>query len=185
MTSKIIAILLLISAVSATGNPRLFDASWRAAITPEATFVRPTPRTGETHGINQGIKLYTHMPNKHYAFVDYAPLGTNSLVGWWRGEDNAEDDSSYGHDGTWGGTAAYTDGRFGRAFDLDGSSYIDTGSETIGDGLFAESNRSWTVSAWANFAADGAVVARASGTEATRTFYFLRGSGVLQIYLRG
>jgi hypothetical protein len=133
MTSKIIAILLLISAVSATGNPRLFDASWRAAITPEATFVRPTPRTGETHGINQGIKLYTHMPNKHYAFVDYAPLGTNSLIGWWRGEDNATDDSSYGHDGTWGGTAAYADGRFGRAFDFDGASYVASTNVVLSD----------------------------------------------------
>jgi len=93
-------------------------------------------------------------------------------VAWWRGEDNALD-SAGTNDGTWSGTEAYADGVVGRAFDFDGSSWVDTGSSTIGDGLFAASDRRWSVSVWAKVAynASGVVVVRGSSAVSTRTFH--------------
>jgi hypothetical protein len=55
------------------------------------------------------------------------PLGTLGWTpkrtipgGWWKAEDNALDSSGNGYHGTWIGTAAYGDGKVGRAFSFDG-----------------------------------------------------------------
>jgi len=45
------------------------------------------------------------------------------LVGQWRGESNAKDSSGVA-DGVWTGTEQYADGRLGKAFLFDGSSYV-------------------------------------------------------------
>ncbi len=46
------------------------------------------------------------------------------LVGWWRGEGNALDDSGLGNHGTWTGTEAYALAQHGRGMRGDGSSYV-------------------------------------------------------------
>jgi hypothetical protein len=53
-----------------------------------------------------------------------------------------------------------------------GGQWLDTGSETIGDGLFAGSDRRWTVSVWAklNQTGDGIVLARAGSTATSQSF---------------
>lgn len=45
------------------------------------------------------------------------------LVGQWRGESNAQDSSGVAN-GVWTGSEQYTDGRLGKAFSFDGSSYV-------------------------------------------------------------
>lgn len=53
------------------------------------------------------------------------PLPSDGLIAWWRAENNGLD-SIGNHHGTWTATPAYTAGRVGYAFDLDGSRYLET-----------------------------------------------------------
>jgi hypothetical protein len=55
-----------------------------------------------------------------------------------------------------------------------GGQWLDTGSETIGDGLFAGSDRRWTVSIWVKYTSrSSAIIGRAGATGSSRTFYVL------------
>lgn len=65
----------------------------------------------------------TGFSGQHYSFVNF----DDSLVGWWRGEDNTNDESGNDRNGTWVGTPNYTSGKFGRAFTFDGSNAVDVG----------------------------------------------------------
>jgi hypothetical protein len=136
-----------------------------------------TPTNNATTATNVAVKLHTRAVGEHYAFVDYAPLGTNSLVGWWRGEDDAEDDSSYGHDGTWSGTAAYADGRFGRAFDFNVTpfNFVSVSTSNM-------SHQAGTISAWfrrdsVNGTTDNYILS-ARPVTAGRYYLYTRGSAI-------
>lgn len=80
---------------------------------PTVAFTGATPDnasvvTGDTVQIDMAS---TDTRSGHYAFVDM----DNDLLGWWRFEGNADDDSSYNSDGLWSGTEAYGSGKFGDA----------------------------------------------------------------------
>ena len=96
------------------------------------------------------------------------------LDAWYRADGNTNDASGNGVNATWNiGTAKYADGKYGQAFDFDNTNAMTTGSETIGDGLFAGSDRRWTVSFWAKIPAGdsrGSIIARDSGTSPSWNF---------------
>jgi hypothetical protein len=52
-----------------------------------------------------------------------------------------------------------------------GGQWLDTGSETIGDGLFAGADRRWTVSFWCKATTSGTYIGRAGGEISLRTFH--------------
>jgi hypothetical protein len=62
-------------------------------------------------GLDSGV-----LDVNHYAFVDW----NNSLVGWWRGEGNALDESGNENNGTWNGTESYIPGKFGQVMEFNG-----------------------------------------------------------------
>ncbi len=66
-----------------------------------------------------------------------------SLAGYWEGEGDANDSSSNGNHGTFVGGARYGEGKVGKAFDFNGSSYVDApDSERLNP------TRSITLTAW-------------------------------------
>jgi hypothetical protein len=74
----------------------------------------------------------------------YAPQPAG-LVGWWRAEGDARDQSAGGHHGAFVGTAQYAPGKVGQAFRLDGTNYVrvdDAPAWRFGSGAF-------TVELWA------------------------------------
>ncbi len=91
------------------------------------------------------VNLSTPSPSgieDSYCFIDWK----DSLIGWWRGENNALDSSSKGNHGTLYGATNYGDGKFGRAFNFPASAdYVDCGGED--DYLFGE-NDSFTIACW-------------------------------------
>jgi len=81
-------------------------------------------------------------PGPAYAFIDWE----DSLVGWWRGEGNANDLSSAGNNGTFKGNATTASGIFGQAFSFAASTdYIDVGDA---NDLDFRPDDSFTVSMW-------------------------------------
>ena len=74
----------------------------------------------------------------HYAFLNF----NNSLVGWWRGENNANDSSGNGNNGQWTGGDSYVDGQFGQAFNFNGSEYIQSNLDPM------DFSKNFTVSAF-------------------------------------
>jgi len=82
-----------------------------------------------------------------YAFVNW----DNSLVGWWRGDGNSLDSSSYGHtgvikeDGIPIGPKYATDSRFGQAFTFSEGQHLDL---SCPDHLNFQSDDSFTVALW-------------------------------------
>jgi hypothetical protein len=56
------------------------------------------------------------------------PTCPDSMVGYWKGDGNANDEKGL-NNGTWTGTIAYNpNGKVGQAFDLNGANYIDLGN---------------------------------------------------------
>ena len=67
-----------------------------------------------------------------------------SMVAWWKGEQNADDSSSSGiHDGTWSGNAAYGSGKMGQAFEFKGSNFI-----TVSDASALDITDTLTIEGW-------------------------------------
>ena len=64
--------------------------------------------SGTITGNSIFVNLTTSDTSNHYSFVDF----DNSLIGWWRGESNANDDIGL-HNASWVGTAIYGAGKFG------------------------------------------------------------------------
>ncbi|MCK5063045.1 MAG: hypothetical protein KAR23_03890, partial [Candidatus Aenigmarchaeota archaeon] len=105
-------------------------------ILPDIYFVQPTPNNGNITGNNYAyINVTTNDTNNITAFIDW----NNSLVGWWRfneeiGENSTffRDWSTYGNNGTNGSNPVYTiDGKFGKALNFDGSDdYVDCGNDS-------------------------------------------------------
>ena len=78
-----------------------------------------------------------------YGFVDW----DDSLVGWWRAEDNTNDESRHANHGTFTGDAHIVDtGKYGKAFSFDG----DGDSVNIGDkdAFDLHNTDSFTLSVW-------------------------------------
>ena len=88
------------------------------------SFVSPTPADGSSISTSYiSVHLsYFGLTSPYYSFVNL----DNSLVGWWRGENDASD-SAGTYDGAWVGTSSYSNGVFGKAFSFDGTNYIDAG----------------------------------------------------------
>jgi hypothetical protein len=112
-------------------------------------------------------------PNS-YGFINWE----NSLVGWWRAEGNADDESGNGNHGTFVGNATIISGRFGQAFSFDGNGdYVDLGDKEE----FDFSNKdSFTVSVWVyklDTTEDGILV---KGDNNLRYMFSYRSYGVWQ-----
>ncbi|MBU1022941.1 LamG domain-containing protein, partial [bacterium] len=115
---------------------------------PEILFVTPTPADNSFMSKNSTyINVSSSDANDHYSFVDW----DNSLVGWWRMDDDASVGENDTHVYDWSGKGnngtAYNDaspttaGRFGGGFEFDGyADYISVGN------IGAEDN--WTISVW-------------------------------------
>jgi hypothetical protein len=101
-----------------------------------------------------------------------------NLDAWYRAENTPNDASGAGVNASWVGTAAYAAGKFGRALSFNGSSFVNTSSTTIGNGLFAASDRRWTVALWSlhSVATTQTVMARSGATPGNRTFQWYYGS---------
>ena len=111
-------------------------------IYPAINFTSPTPSDGSSQfGDSIYVNISSNDTNQHYVVNNF----DNSLVGWWRGENGAEDESGYGNDGTFNGNAqTVSNGKFGKGFEFDGNTgYIQT-AEPI-----ALAGKSYTLSAWA------------------------------------
>jgi|GEM_PF-579776 len=81
-------------------------------------------------------------PSAIYAFIDW----NDSLVGWWRGEGNANDSSQFGNHGAFVGNATTASGVFGQAFSFGSTTdYVNLKNP---DELQFGSDRSFTVSMW-------------------------------------
>ncbi len=65
------------------------------------------------------------------------------LVGEWRFDDNTNDSSGYGNNGTMSGDPSYVEGMFGKALEFDGNDYINCGNN---DGLI--NSEEMTIEAW-------------------------------------
>jgi hypothetical protein len=76
-----------------------------------------------------------------------------SLVGWWRGEGNAND-SIGANNGTWSNTPAYSSGKYGQAMSFDGSNSV----VIPGANYNSAYSGSFTLSAWIKPEADGMIV---------------------------
>ncbi len=60
-----------------------------------ASFTDPTPPDGSTVNSDPTIKVSTADPSQHYVLNNF----DSSLVGWWRGENNGNDESGLGNTG--------------------------------------------------------------------------------------
>ena len=90
-------------------------------ITPEINFTAPTS-SGTITSDAIYVNLTTSDTNEHYSFVDF----DNSLVGWWRGENNANDENG-AYNASWVGTSIYSAGKWGRAFSFNRTNgYVNT-----------------------------------------------------------
>jgi hypothetical protein len=101
-----------------------------------------TPSNGNTLDVNYfDVNIDSNISSAHYIFNNL----DSSLVGWWRGENGANDSSGNNNNGSWIGTPAYTDGNFGRAFSLSGGTddYVDVERDGLPSG-----SGPLTVSAW-------------------------------------
>ncbi|NOQ38574.1 hypothetical protein GQ472_06840, partial [archaeon] len=142
-------------------------------INPDIYFVSPTSDPDEYRNEDYAyINVTATDTNNITAFIDW----NNSLVGWWRfnnesGENNTffRDWSTYGNNATNGSSPAYVTGKFGDAMQFDGvDDYVnisDTSSLDITDAI--------TISAWIKRGETVrcAVVAKYS-TDDKRSYYF-------------
>lgn len=106
---------------------------------PTIAYASPTPADASSQTTNSvEVKLNTSdSASGHYAVTDW----NNSLIDWWRFENNTTDDSNGSFGPVWEGTAAYSSGKFGNAGSFDGTSAVATQ-------LRAPVDSSFTVSAW-------------------------------------
>jgi len=99
----------------------------------------------------------------------WTPASLNP-VAWYKGDGNALDSAST-NNGTWTGTAAYATAVNSQGFAFDGTNYVSTGSATLGNGLFAISNRTWSAAMWVKTRNQFSMpLARAGVTGNLRTF---------------
>ena len=70
-------------------------------------------------------------------------------VGIWGFEDNVQDSSGMGNDGTIHGNPQYVNGMVGKALEFDGNDWVDCGNGNFFSSVFNNSN-DFTLSAWVN-----------------------------------
>jgi hypothetical protein len=87
-----------------------------------------------------------------YGFVDW----NNSLIGWWKGNGNANDSSAVGNNGTAVGTVTYDTGEFGQCFVFATSRDYVTIPEN--DAYDLHLNDSFTIAMWVKKAANGSSI---------------------------
>jgi hypothetical protein len=80
--------------------------------------------------------------NDYYAFIDWE----DSLVGWWRWEGNASDESGNGNSGTLGASAGYTAARFGQGISVPYGQHCMTIADS--NELAFSKYESWTFAIW-------------------------------------
>jgi peptidoglycan hydrolase-like protein with peptidoglycan-binding domain len=115
-------------------------------IDPLIEFISPTPEDESTQTEDSiRVQLETSDENSgHYAITNF----DDSLIGWWRFEDNSEDDSGVSAGSVWstdgeGAGEEYGLGAYGKAGVFDGHSSFDV---TYDDAI----DSSFTIAAWVN-----------------------------------
>jgi len=108
---------------------------------PNITINNPSSDVSTENAVPFDVSIVDSLPT--YGFVDW----DDSLVGWWRAEGNANDESPYANHGTFVGDAHIVDnGKFGKAFSLDGAGdVVDIGDK---DGFDFHHTDSFTISVW-------------------------------------
>jgi len=129
---------LVLNANSTETRSLIIDAS-----APEINFTSPTPDNASTQ-TNQDVyvNLSTNDTNQHYSFLDL----DNSLLGWWRGEGNANDEMGISNGTLQGNANASSSGMFNSGFGFDGNGDYITFEGTFGGG-FTNPNK-FTIAAW-------------------------------------
>lgn len=92
---------------------------------------------------NRSQRTYSHCVGNNMVASWGTPDVLDGIVGRWTFDDSAID-SVGTNNGVWSGTAAYADGKIGKAASLDGSSYIVLSQ----DGRANFAVQEYTVSAW-------------------------------------
>jgi len=116
-----------------------YDVGTCDMVVPGIEFIEPTPDNNSLVD-NFIVNASVDETSEKYGFVDL----DNSLVGWWRMENNANDEMSL-NNGTLNGDVAYSSaGKFGGAYEFDGSGdYIN-----VLDGLRLDGASTMTWSLW-------------------------------------
>ncbi len=78
---------------------------------------------------------------------EYGEGGDKSLIGHWKLDGNALDETSYDNDGTVIGVVVTNKGKYGQAYEFDGNDYINFGDLSAFD---FNGSQSFTISAWIN-----------------------------------
>ncbi|UZE93949.1 MAG: right-handed parallel beta-helix repeat-containing protein [Candidatus Pacearchaeota archaeon] len=101
-------------------------------VNPNIEFVSPTPGNGTTRSEDYiYVNVTTSDTSDHYAVLDW----NYSLRGWWRFENNANDNSTYSNHGVVSGATYESSGKFGGAYNFDGSDDSVNISDATGIGL--------------------------------------------------
>ncbi len=88
----------------------------------------PTPADEETLASNTAeVKIETTGDGPQSYVINNLD---NSLIGWWRGEENANDDSVHDASGDASDGVSYIEGKFGQAFDFS-QGYVDLQTESF------------------------------------------------------
>lgn len=85
---------------------------------PNINFISPTPNNSSARSEQTIVVNISSSDNygEHSTFVDF----NNSLVGWWRFDNNFDDSSVYDNDGTCSNCPTLTNGPRGLAYEFDG-----------------------------------------------------------------
>jgi hypothetical protein len=110
----------------------------------------------------------------------YSPP-TAGLVGWWRGENNGNDSSGNGHNGTLGSTVNFGPGISGQAFSFQGG--LGSGRVYVPDSPDFQLTSSLSIAAWINLSqpqATGAILMRGDNNAGLDPYIFgLSSAGTL------
>jgi Concanavalin A-like lectin/glucanases superfamily len=125
-------------------SPSLSYAYFRGAID-ELTFYKTALSASQIQGIFNAGAYGKCMPK--YSCTTASP----NLVGWWKGDDSAVDQTQTAN-GIEHGSVAYASGRVGDAFNLNGSSYVE-----VPDVPALEPSGPFAVESWVKFTSLNAV----------------------------
>jgi hypothetical protein len=122
----------------------VIDDDEDSEVNPSVEFVSPTP-VDDSYQLEDAIEINLTSSDEndgHYVVTDF----NDSLIGWWRFENNSDDDSGVAEGSAWsddgvGEGEDYGAGRFGQAAKFDGHSAFDV---TLDDAV----DTSFTLSAW-------------------------------------
>jgi len=125
---------------------------------PNITINNPSSDVSTENAVLFDVSINDSLPI--YGFVDW----DDSLVGWWRAEDNTNDESHHANHGTFSGDAHIVDtGKYGKAFSFDGvGDSVNIGDK---DAFDFHKTDSFTISVWVNKADDseGGILSKGRG----------------------